>query len=50
MTDSSESPRVAFQGERGAFSEEAAIKLLGERVQLIPRATFEFSTPPSPTA
>ena len=34
-------PRVAFQGERGAFSEEAAIKLLGEGVTLVPRPTFE---------
>ena len=33
--------RVAFQGERGAFSEEAAVKLLGEGVQLVPRPTFE---------
>jgi prephenate dehydratase len=33
--------RVAFQGERGAFSEEAAIKLLGERIVLVPRGTFE---------
>src|ERR1700733_10573182 len=33
--------RVAFQGERGAFSEEAAIKLLGESIQLVPRPTFE---------
>lgn len=33
--------RVAFQGERGAFSEEAAVKLLGERAQLVPRPTFE---------
>jgi prephenate dehydratase len=33
--------RVAFQGERGAFSEEAAVKLLGEEIQLIPRPTFE---------
>lgn len=34
-------PRVAFQGERGAFSEEAAVKLLGENIQLVPRPTFE---------
>lgn len=33
--------RVAFQGERGAFSEEAAIKLLGENITLVPRLTFE---------
>ena len=33
-------PRVAFQGERGAFSEEAAQKLLGEEIELVPRRTF----------
>ncbi len=33
--------RVAFQGERGAFSEEAAAKLLGEEISLVPRPTFE---------
>jgi prephenate dehydratase len=33
-------PRVAFQGERGAFSEEAAVKLLGEEIELVPRTTF----------
>jgi len=33
--------RVAFQGERGAFSEEAAVKLLGEEIALVPRPTFE---------
>ncbi|HEY0367621.1 MAG TPA: prephenate dehydratase domain-containing protein [Pyrinomonadaceae bacterium] len=32
--------RVAFQGERGAFSEEAALKLLGEQIELVPRRTF----------
>lgn len=35
------SVRVAFQGARGAFSEEAAVKLLGEDITLIPRASFE---------
>jgi prephenate dehydratase len=33
--------RVAFQGEPGAFSEAAAILLLGEHVTTVPRATFE---------
>lgn len=34
--------RVAFQGERGAFSEEAAIQLLGDgEIELVPRPTFE---------
>jgi prephenate dehydratase len=33
-------PRVAFQGERGAFSEEAAIKLVGEEIELVPQQTF----------
>jgi prephenate dehydratase len=40
MTTHSNS-RVAFQGERGAFSEEAAIKLLGGAITLVPRPTFE---------
>jgi prephenate dehydratase len=31
---------VAFQGEPGAFSEEAAIKLLGADIELVPRPTF----------
>ena len=34
-------PRVAFQGERGAFSEEAALALLGLEIELVPRKTFE---------
>jgi prephenate dehydratase len=34
-------PRVAFQGERGAFSEEAAVRLLGESIDLVPEPTFE---------
>ena len=33
--------RVAFQGEPGAFSEAAAIQLLGESITAVPRATFE---------
>lgn len=33
--------RVAFQGEHGAFSEAAAIQLLGEDITTVPRATFE---------
>lgn len=34
-------PRVAFQGEGGAFSEEAANHLLGEEIDTVPRPTFE---------
>jgi prephenate dehydratase len=34
-------PRVAFQGEHGAFSEAAAIQLLGEGITTVPRATFD---------
>lgn len=33
--------RVAFQGEPGAFSEAAAVLLLGEDVVTVPRATFD---------
>jgi prephenate dehydratase len=33
--------RVAFQGEPGAFSEAAAIRLLGDGVRTVPRTTFE---------
>lgn len=33
--------RVTFQGERGAFSEEAARRLLGKRIELAPSASFE---------
>lgn len=40
MSILSHRPRVAFQGERGAFSEEAVIKLLGADVELVPRPTF----------
>jgi len=32
--------RIAIQGERGAFSEEAALKLLGPEIELVPQRTF----------
>ncbi len=35
------SARVAFQGERGAFSEAAAVQLLGESITTVPRPTFD---------
>ena len=41
MSKPSHRPRVAFQGERGAFSEEAAVALLGEGIELVPRPTFD---------
>lgn len=31
---------MAFQGERAAFSEEAALKLLGDDIELVPQPTF----------
>jgi prephenate dehydratase len=40
VTSLTAKPRVAFQGERGAFSEEAAHKLLGAEIELVPRRTF----------
>lgn len=33
--------RVAFQGEHGAFSEEAAVEMLGPEIELVPRPTFQ---------
>jgi prephenate dehydratase len=33
--------RVAFQGEPGAFSEAAAVQLLGEKIVTVPRPTFD---------
>jgi prephenate dehydratase len=41
LTGPQENPRVAFQGEPGAFSEEAAVKLLGGQIETVPRPTFE---------
>ena len=41
MTPQQQRLRVAFQGEPGAFSEEAAVKLLGEEIETVPRPTFE---------
>jgi prephenate dehydratase len=35
------SPRVSFQGEMGAFSADAAHKLLGKEIELVPCETFE---------
>jgi prephenate dehydratase len=33
--------RVAFQGEPGAFSEAAAVQLLGDAITTVPRVTFD---------
>jgi prephenate dehydratase len=33
--------RIAFQGEPGAFSEAAAVQLLGENIVTVPRPTFD---------
>jgi hypothetical protein len=33
--------RVAFQGEPGAFSEAAAVQLLGSEITTVPRPTFD---------
>ena len=33
--------KVAFQGERGAFSEEAARNLAGQDIEVVPCARFE---------
>ena len=40
MSTQTAKPRIAFQGERGAFSEEAAHRLLGAEIELVPRRTF----------
>lgn len=41
MNDSSKKTHVAFQGELGAFSTDAARKLLGGEIRLIPCETFD---------
>jgi prephenate dehydratase len=40
-TSDRKTTRVAFQGEPGAFSEAAAIQLLGDDIATVPRATFD---------
>ncbi len=42
MSDSTPQTRVAFQGELGAFSTDAARQLLGEAIQLVPCETFDL--------
>ncbi|HEV2836623.1 MAG TPA: prephenate dehydratase domain-containing protein [Pyrinomonadaceae bacterium] len=41
MNSAAHKVRVAIQGERGAFSEEAALKLLGHDIELVPQRDFE---------
>lgn len=41
MTDANTKPRIAFQGEPGAFSTDAARKFLGEDIQLVACETFD---------
>ena len=40
MSSVAHKPRVAIQGERGSFSEQAALKLFGEEVELVLQNTF----------
>ncbi len=41
MSETQGVARVAFQGERGAFSEAAAVELYGQGVELLPCRSFE---------
>ena len=41
VSEKHQRPRVAFQGEAGAFSEAAAVQLLGEVIETVPCTTFE---------
>lgn len=34
-------PRVAFQGEKGSFSEAAILQILGDKCETVPRPTFD---------
>ena len=38
---SASKPRIVFQGEKGAFSQQAIRQLLGERTEVVPCQTFE---------
>jgi prephenate dehydratase len=41
VSETKRNPRVAFQGEMGAFSAEAARKLMGDAVELMPCEAFD---------
>jgi prephenate dehydratase len=41
LTSEQQAKRIAFQGEAGAFSEAAAVQLLGDGINTVPRATFD---------